>query len=276
MPITSDSTTIEASTWRRDAPSVRSVASSRVRWAIVIESEFAITKLPTKSAIAAEREQEVLQEARELLGVLRVLGRLRLAGPHLRCPAAGSPGSPPTSCSGETPGLPAARIWSSLPCLSKSRWAVGRSKPASVAPPIEATEPNLTSPEIVQLPAPGPRPGRRSCSPTARSFLSAVALSIDDLVRARPGAVDERERVEVGPRRVDGEAEVRGAAEDDHLAVLPDQVRLAADAADRVGDVRQRRGPCRAATRRTAASVVPGRFERSNADFAVIVASVPR
>ena len=30
---------------------MRSVANSRVRWAIVIESEFAITKLPTKSAI---------------------------------------------------------------------------------------------------------------------------------------------------------------------------------------------------------------------------------
>ena len=39
------------STCRREAPSVRSVANSRVRCAIVIESEFAITKLPTKSAM---------------------------------------------------------------------------------------------------------------------------------------------------------------------------------------------------------------------------------
>ena len=51
-------------TWRRDAPSVRSVASSRVRCAIVIESELTITNAPTKSAISAEREQEVAQEAR--------------------------------------------------------------------------------------------------------------------------------------------------------------------------------------------------------------------
>ena len=49
-PITSASMMIDRSSWRRDAPSVLSVASSRVRWAIVIESEFAITKLPTKSA----------------------------------------------------------------------------------------------------------------------------------------------------------------------------------------------------------------------------------
>ncbi len=49
---------------------------------------------------------------------------------------------------GATPSLPATRIWSSLPTLSKRAWAVGRSKPASVAPPIVSTEPNFTSPEI--------------------------------------------------------------------------------------------------------------------------------
>ena len=42
---------IDQSTCRREAPSVRSVANSRVRWAIVIESEFAITNAPTKSAM---------------------------------------------------------------------------------------------------------------------------------------------------------------------------------------------------------------------------------
>ena len=51
VPITSASTMTEKRTCRRDAPSVRSVASSRVRCAIVIESEFKITKAPTKSAI---------------------------------------------------------------------------------------------------------------------------------------------------------------------------------------------------------------------------------
>ena len=51
VPITSASMKIERRTWPRVAPSVRSVANSRVRCAIVIESEFAITKLPTKSAM---------------------------------------------------------------------------------------------------------------------------------------------------------------------------------------------------------------------------------
>ena len=49
-PITNASSSTEARTWRRVAPSVRSVASSRVRCAIVIESVLAITKLPTNSA----------------------------------------------------------------------------------------------------------------------------------------------------------------------------------------------------------------------------------
>ncbi len=40
----------DARTCRRVAPSVRSVANSRVRCAIVIESVFAITNAPTNSA----------------------------------------------------------------------------------------------------------------------------------------------------------------------------------------------------------------------------------
>ena len=52
------SSSTERSTCRRDAPSVRSVANSRVRWATVIESVLKMTNAPTNSAIAAEREQE--------------------------------------------------------------------------------------------------------------------------------------------------------------------------------------------------------------------------
>ena len=62
-PMTSASTMIDQSTCLREAPSVRRVASSRVRCAIVIDSEFAITNAPTKSAMNAEREQERLEEA---------------------------------------------------------------------------------------------------------------------------------------------------------------------------------------------------------------------
>ncbi len=49
-PMTNASSNTEPSTWRRVAPSVRRVASSRVRCATVIDSVLAITKLPTNSA----------------------------------------------------------------------------------------------------------------------------------------------------------------------------------------------------------------------------------
>ena len=50
--MTSDSRITETSTWRRDAPIVRSVANSRVRCATVIEKVLKMTNAPTKRAIA--------------------------------------------------------------------------------------------------------------------------------------------------------------------------------------------------------------------------------
>ncbi len=61
MPITRASTTTDHSTWRRDAPSVRSVANSRIRWAMVIESVFAITNAPTNRAIPANASRMYLK-----------------------------------------------------------------------------------------------------------------------------------------------------------------------------------------------------------------------
>jgi hypothetical protein len=57
-PITSASRSTERSTCRRDAPSVRSVANSRVRWATVIESVLKITNEPTNSAIPANASRK--------------------------------------------------------------------------------------------------------------------------------------------------------------------------------------------------------------------------
>ena len=51
--------TTERMTCLREAPSVRSVANSRVRWATVIDSVLKITNAPTSSAMRAEAEQEV-------------------------------------------------------------------------------------------------------------------------------------------------------------------------------------------------------------------------
>ena len=118
VPTTSDSITIEPSTWRREPPSVRIVANSRVRWAIVIESEFAITKLPTKSAMPAKASRKPWR---------KVMNSLVSAASSSACSEASltsavggrtSSISWTTSVSG-TPGSAATAISSSLPALSK-------------------------------------------------------------------------------------------------------------------------------------------------------------
>ena len=62
IPTTTDSSTTDQSTCRREAPSVRKVASSRRRCATVIASVFAITKLPTKSATPPKPSRKYLMK----------------------------------------------------------------------------------------------------------------------------------------------------------------------------------------------------------------------
>ena len=153
MPITSASTMIDQSTCLREAPSVRSVASSRVRCAIVIESEFAITNAPTKSAMTAEREQEVWRKLRK--PSMSFASSFAWASPVRTCVPGGRIAR---ICAGELLGRdsrlsPSRGSGRACRLLSKSRCAVGRSKPASVAPPRLDAPPNLTRPEmrILQL-----------------------------------------------------------------------------------------------------------------------------
>ena len=56
----SASSSTDQSTWRREAPIVRNVANSRMRWAIVIPRVFAITNAPTKTAMPAKASSAYL------------------------------------------------------------------------------------------------------------------------------------------------------------------------------------------------------------------------
>ena len=102
------------------------------------------------------------------------------------------------------------------------RTAAGRSKveAASVAPPM-LTAPNLTSPETRSR-STGPSAWTPICSPILRSFFSAVDLSTTTSPAFGHAPSTRVERVELRLRRIDAEAEVRCASEDDCLAVLPD------------------------------------------------------
>ena len=65
-PTASVSISIERRTWRRDAPSTRSSASSFVRWATVTENVLKIRKPPTSSATAANTSRPVRRNPRAL------------------------------------------------------------------------------------------------------------------------------------------------------------------------------------------------------------------
>ncbi len=146
-PTTNDSRMTDVRTWRREAPRVRSVANSRIRCAIVMESEFAITKEPTKSAIPPNASRKPWRNV--MNSFVSEASSSAWASPLTACAPWGRIGRiSPSSSSVETPGLPATAISSSRPSFSKSRCAVGRSNPARVAPPIERFEPNSTIPEI--------------------------------------------------------------------------------------------------------------------------------
>ena len=71
--MTNASRTTDQRIWRREAPSVRSVANSRIRCAIVIERVFAITNAPTKSAMPAKAKRMYLKKETKLRSFLSSL-----------------------------------------------------------------------------------------------------------------------------------------------------------------------------------------------------------
>ena len=155
---------------------MRSVANSRVRCAIVIDSELAITKLPTNSAMPANASRKVFRNERNELVESEAF--CASWAPVRTCVPGGSTVRIClTSVCGLMPGLALARMSSSLPTLSKSRCAVASWNPASVAPPSELAEPNLTRPEIGIL-CSGPCACTPITSPAANLFLRAVLVSI--------------------------------------------------------------------------------------------------
>ena len=97
-PITSASRMTERSTCRLEAPIVRRVANSRVRCAIVIESEFAITKAPTKSATPANASRNVCRKLMKLFVSSASLAAWRVRRSSPGCRAAGSARISATSC----------------------------------------------------------------------------------------------------------------------------------------------------------------------------------
>ena len=174
-PITSDSSTTARLTWRRVAPISRSVPSSRVRCATVIESVFTITNAPTKSTTPPKpRRTQVMMLTKRAMPALSASARTSAV---CTCTVSDANGcSRLASAAALTPSSAATETTSSRPSLWRSRCATGRSKTAIVAPPSELTFPKRASPTTAKGAA-GPNTAIRTASPTPIPCDSAVEAS---------------------------------------------------------------------------------------------------
>ena len=82
-PTITASPSTERNTWRRLAPTMRSSASSRVRWPTVMENVFRMVKPPTNSAMKPKTSSAVLKKPRAWLIGARLLVDDGLTGHHL-------------------------------------------------------------------------------------------------------------------------------------------------------------------------------------------------
>ena len=198
-PTTSASITIDVSTCRREAPSVRTGRELACALRDGDRQRVRDHERPDEEGDPAEGQQEASQEADELVRLLGVVASLRLGGLGPACRAGDLPRRRPRAAPGLTPGFAAIRIWSSVPSLPNSCCAVGRSKPRSVAPPIDSAPPNRTSPEMRRRLDRGPPPGRRS-RPPARGPSSTPWRRPDHDLGSAPGqapALPSSQRVEL-------------------------------------------------------------------------------
>jgi hypothetical protein len=148
-PITNASSTIERSTCRREAPMVRRSASSRARWATVIEKVLKMMNAPTKSAIPAKPSRKILMKVTKPRSPLKSNGSASFAVRTVVGVPANAAATDARAPAGVTLVFAANAIVSTSPCLWNSRCAVRRSKAAIVAAPSESTFPHLARPTIV-------------------------------------------------------------------------------------------------------------------------------
>ena len=126
---------------------MRSVASSRVRWAIVIESVFTITNAPTKRATNPNASRNFCRNERK--DVVSLASCLASCSPVRTCAVGGRTERISSSSFGVVcVAVFDTRISSSWPSFWNSRCAVGRSKIAIVAPPIVETPPSSAMPTM--------------------------------------------------------------------------------------------------------------------------------
>ena len=176
IPTSAASPSTDRNTCRRLAPTIRSSASSRVRWPTVIENVLKIVNAPTNREINANTSSAV--ERKESASLTALESSLATVWPLTTCTPGGSTLAI-ARCSRtlSTPGLASTLIVSKYPRELNRSCAVGRSKPARVAPARLSSLPKVTIPEIVNVSG-EESSSTRTWLPTRKWYFVAVALSI--------------------------------------------------------------------------------------------------
>ena len=237
--------TTAVSTWRREAPSARSSADSRVRWATTIESVLWIVNVATSSATPANTSRNASKKSRKSAAMSASSSAVSVA-PVTASRPAGSGG-----CDGgdELLGRHAGAArqvdggdWSSLP--SSSRWAVSVSNHGvrHAAEALAAAE--LGDADDGHVDRVGHADGRRVADVEV-AVIGGVAVD-HDLTGACRGRGRRSARTGCGSKSSQFVAERRRAVAADRLAVGADSCADAFDDRQR----RSRRRDCRPARRR--------------------------
>ena len=217
---------------------MRRVANSRVRCAIVIESELAMTNAPTKSATPANESRNVWRKLMKLF-----VSFASLAAWVFPLFTWTRHGEDRADLSDELVGRDAA-LRTDADLVELPRLVEEALGGREIEPRERRAADGGDRAELDEARDAEPLDGTLRLHAdllTDRDVLLARRRLVDhDLTGLRPAAGDEGEGVEPGLRRVDAEPEVRRTSEDDRLPVLADQLRLAAHAADRGPHVRQR------------------------------------
>ena len=149
----------------REAPRVRSVANSRVRWATVIDRVLKITNAPTNSAMPPKPSRKIRTKLR-LSFVSFAASAASSAASSTSALAGASFCTALRTAAGAVPSFAVIEIESYWPSWWSRACAVGRSTIAITAPPSESTSPNFATPVIVYC-STGPLADTPILSPTA-------------------------------------------------------------------------------------------------------------
>ena len=174
-PSVSASATTERSTWWRLAPSARSMANSRRRWATVMLKALKMMNAPTKTETPANaRSTGVRKELME--AAVSAVASAAACSPVLTLSVAGRAALTRLASSlGVTPGSAATEMPLSLPGSPPQRCTSCRLPATTMVPPMEPESPHVKTPATLTCCRPAGA-ATSNVSPGFRPVLSAKLL----------------------------------------------------------------------------------------------------